>query len=413
MTINTDGISQPMATSLSRAVLGLACMAAAALATAANAPGVTATEIKLGQTTSYSGPAASFGKIAMVEQAYFKMINDKGGINGRKVVLVSLDDGYNPARSMAQARKLVEHEHVALMFNSFGAPTNAAQARYLNQNAVPQLFVGTGGVNWGNHQALPWSMGWQVSFRAEGRVFARHILASAPQAKVAILYQNDDFGRDYVDGVKDVLGSRAATMLVRQSYETTDPTIDSQIISLQGAGADHLIIAAVPKFAAQALRKAQDLGWRAHVYIAGGAAGVAATTEPVMGKTGLTIVSGGAFKDFLDPARASDASLADYRAFFKAYLPAEAPQDFSSYYGYSLAATMVQVLEQCGENLSRANIMAQAANLRQFSIATLRDGVTLQTSPLDHYPIEQIGLMQWDGKKWSAFGGVLDAAHGH
>jgi branched-chain amino acid transport system substrate-binding protein len=307
---------------------------------------------------------------------------------------------------------LVEQEEVALMFNSFGAPTNAAQAKYLNAKKVPQLFVGTGGDHWGDYKALPWSMGWQPSFRSEGRIYAQYILKTKPDAKIAVLYQNDDFGRDYLKGVKDVLGKKADTHLVKElSYEPTDPTVDSQIISLKGSGADHLVLAAVPKFAAQTLRKAQELNWNPTIFITGGASGVPATTEPIMGKTGLNVLSGGPFKDFMAPFWKHDPSLKDYQEFMKTYLPKHAPEEFSSFYGYSVAATMVQVLKQAGKDLSRANIMKQAENLKDVAIPTLQNGITLNTSATDHYPIEQLRLLKWNGQKWDVFGEVLTATH--
>jgi branched-chain amino acid transport system substrate-binding protein len=379
---------------------------------AENAPGVTKTEIKIGQTTSYSGPAAIYGKIAEVEIAYFKMLNDQGGINGRKINLQSLDDAYSPPKSMEQARKLVEQDEVAFMFNSFGAPTNAAQAKYLNAKKVPQLFVATGGDSWGDYQTLPWSMGWQPSFRSEGRIFAQYILKTKPDAKIAILYQNDDFGRDYVKGVKDVLGDKAASQLVKEvSYEPTDPTVDSQVITLKGSGADHLVLAAVPKFAAQTLRKSLELQWNPAIFITGGASGVPATTEPVRGKADVNIFSGGPYKDFLDASWKTDASLNGYREFFKKYMPNAVPEEFSSFYGYSVAATMAQVLKQCGDDLSRENIMKQASNLKSFAIPTLQDGIVLNTSATDHYPIEQLRLAKWNGEKWVMFGEVLTSTH--
>jgi branched-chain amino acid transport system substrate-binding protein len=401
-----------MKTNALKLFVALSLLSCGLMAEAENAPGVTKTEIKIGQTTSYSGPAAIYGKIAEVEIAYFKMLNEQGGINGRKINLISVDDGYSPPKSMEQARKLVEQDEVAFMFNSFGAPTNAAQAKYLNAKKVPQLFVATGGDNWGDYKALPWSMGWQPSFRSEGHIFAKYILKTNPNAKIAILYQDDDFGRDYVKGVKDVLGTKFANQLVKEvSYEATDPTVDSQVITLKGSGADYLILAAVPKFAAQTLRKAQELHWNPAIFITGGASGVPATTEPVKGKTDVNIYSGGSFKDFLDPSWKTDASLDGYRQFFKKYLPKAVPEDFSSFYGYSVAATMAQVLKQCGDDLSRENIMKQAANLKNFAIPTLQDGITLNTSPTDHYPIEQLRLAKWNGEKWILFGDVLTSTH--
>ncbi|CAN5504211.1 ABC transporter substrate-binding protein [soil metagenome] len=390
-----------------------ACLLAGAItAGAENAPGVTKTEIKIGQTTSYSGPAAIFGKIAEVELAYFKMLNEQGGINGRKINLLSLDDGYSPPKSMEQARKLVEQEEVAFMFNSFGAPTNAAQAKYLNAKKVPQLFVATGGDSWGDIAALPWSMGWQPSFRAEGRIYTQFILKDKPNAKIAILYQNDDFGRDYLKGVKDVLGDKLAGQLVKEvSYEPTDPTVDSQVIALKASGADHLILAAVPKFAAQTLRKSLDLQWNPAIFITGGASGVPATTEPVKDKADVILYSGGPFKDFIDQSWKTDPGLNAYREFFKKYMPSAVPEEFSSFYGYSVAATLAQVLKQCGDDLSRENVMKQASNLKNFAIPTLQDGITLNTSATDHYPIEQLRLMKWNGQKWVLFGEVLTATH--
>lgn len=392
---------------LRAAVAALAFIASAALA--ADMPGVSKTEIRLGQTTSYSGPASQYGLIGRTQAAYFKMLNEQGGVNGRKISLLSVDDGYSPPKSMEQMRKLVEQDNVAFMFNSFGAPTNAAQQRYLNGNKIPQLFVATGAHEWGDIAKLPWSMGFQPSFRSEAAIFTRAMLQTRPGAKIGLLYQNDDMGRDMLAGIKEALGSQSAALVSTVSYEPTDPTVDSQIVSLQAAGVDTLVLAAIPKFAAQSMRKMYQLRWTPMTYIANGASGVDATMEPARGHTELPLLSSAYLKNPLDPAWKDDAGLAAFRDFMKKQMPDADPNGFLSLYGYTLATGIVQVLRQCGDDLSRENILRQASNLKDVALPTLLPGVHLNTSATDHYPIEQMQLMKWDGSTWVLYGNVVSA----
>ena len=382
----------------------------ASVAFAADMPGVSKTEIRLGQTTSYSGPASQYGLIGRTQAAYFKMLNEQGGINGRKITLLSADDGYSPPQSMEQMRKLVEQDGVAFMFNSFGAPTNAAQQRYLNGNKIPQLFVATGAHEWGDVAKLPWSMGFQPSFRSEAAIFTQAMVKARPGAKIGLLYQIDDMGRDMLAGIKEALGAKNAAALVSAvSYEPADPTVDSQIVSLQAAGVDTLVLAAIPKFAAQAIRKMYQSRWMPVTYIANGASGVDAAMEPARGRTELPLLSSAYLKNPLDPAWKGDAGLAAYRDFMKKQMPDVDPNNYLPLYGYTLATAMVQVLRQAGDDLSRENILRQAENLKDVSLPTLLPGVRLNTSASDHYPIEQMQLMKWDGANWVLYGDVVNA----
>lgn len=387
-----------------------AVLLAAAPAFGADAPGVTKSEIRIGQTTSYSGPASQYGLIGRTQAAFFKMLNEQGGINGRRISLMSVDDAYSPPKSMEQMRKLVEQEGVAFMFNSFGAPTNAAQQRYLNSNKIPQLFVATGSHEWGDVGKLPWSMGFQPSFRSEAVVSTLAMLKARPGAKIGLLYQNDDMGRDMLAGIKEALGSRNAGALVAAvSYESADPTVDSQMVSLQASGADTLVLAAIPKFAAQALRKMQQQRWAPVTYLANGASGVDAALEPVRGRTDLPLLSSAYLKNPLDPTWKDDTGLAAYREFMKKHLPDADANSYLPLYGYTLATAIVQVLRQCGNDLSRENIMRQASSLKDVSLPTLLPGVRLNTSANDHFPIEQMQMMKWNGSTWELYGAVVDA----
>jgi branched-chain amino acid transport system substrate-binding protein len=330
--------------------------AAAVPAGAENAPGVTATEIRIGQTMPYSGPASAYSAIGRVEAAYFKMINEAGGINGRKIVLLSEDDGYNPAKTVEVTRKLVESDQVAFIFNSLGTAANTAIEKYLNDRKVPQLFVASGGDKFGDYRNFPWTIGSLPSFRTEAQVYAKYILRTRPQARIAILYQNDDMGKDYVAGIKDVLGERSKAMVVLEaSYEPRDPTIDSQMIALQASGADALVIGATPKFAAQALRKVYHLSWKPEIFLSNASTSIAAVLEPVGLEKTIGVISSAYEKDPADPALADDPGMRRWREFMTAYLPEADRADGNYIYGYNFAMTLVQVLKQCGNDLSREN----------------------------------------------------------
>ena len=391
--------------------LGLAFLALAAmpaLAQKKNAPGVTDTEIKIGQTMPYSGPASAYGTIGHAEAAYFQMINDQGGVNGRKITLVSLDDAYSPPKTMEQTRRLVEQEQVALVFQSLGTPTSVVVRKYLNDRKVPQIFIAAGATFWGDPEHFPWTMGWQPSYQSEARIYAKYILEHKPDAKVAILYQNDDAGKDYAKGFKDGLGPEAVKRMViaETTYETTDPTVDSQITELMASGADTFFEHATPKFAAQSIRKVYDLGWKPLYFLANVSASVSAVMEPAGFEKAQGIITSAYLKDPTDPQWAEDPGYKDWLAWMKKYYPDGNLADGSNVYGYSVAATLVQVLKQCGDNLSRENIMKQAANLH-MDLPLLLPSINLNTSASDFYPIKQMRLERFEGKTWILFGDVI------
>jgi branched-chain amino acid transport system substrate-binding protein len=375
---------------------------------AADTPGVTATAIKIGQTMPYSGPASAYGTIGKAEIAYFNMINEQGGVNGRKIELISLDDSYSPPKTVEQVRRLVEQENVAFLFNTLGTPPNTAIQKYLNEKKVPQLFVATGASKWGDPQHFPWTMGWQPDYRTEARIYAKYILKNKPDAKIAILYQNDDFGKDYIIGLKEVLGDKAKTMVIQEaSYEVSDPAIDSQVVSLQGSGADTLLVAATPKFAAQAIRKVYDIGWKPLFLLTNVATSVGAVITPAGPEKAVGVISASYGKDPVDPTWKDDPGMKKWRDFMAKYYPEGDVSDASNVYGYGAAATLVQVLKQCGDDLSRENVMKQAANLKDFELPTALPGIKINTSPTQFYPIRQMQLESWDGKSWKLFGDVI------
>jgi branched-chain amino acid transport system substrate-binding protein len=389
-------------------LIAAALLALAAPAVAAETPGVTKTEIKIGQTMPYSGPASAYGTIGKAETAYFKMINEQGGINGRKLTLISLDDGYSPPKTVEQIRRLVEQEQVAFIFQSLGTPSNTAIQKYLNDRKVPQLFVATGASKWGDPEHFHWTMGWQPDYRTEARVYAKYILKNKPDAKIGIIYQNDDFGKDYVIGLKQGLGDKAAKMIVQEvSYEVTDATVDSQVVLLQGSGADTLVTAATPKFAAQTIRKVYDIGWKPLHFLSNVAISVASVMQPAGPEKGVGIVSANYGKDPTDPTWKDDAGMRQWRDFMNKHFPDGDQNDASNVYGYGVAMTLAQVLKQCGDDVSRENVMKQAANLKDFVVPTLLPGIKINTGPSDYYPIEQMQLQKWDGKTWVLFGEVI------
>lgn len=374
-------------------------------------PGVSTAEIRIGHTNALSGPAAQYGLLARADAAYFKKVNDDGGVNGRKISFIIADDEYNPAKSVEAMRKLVEQDDVLLMFGSFGTPTNSAQAPYLNKHRIPQLFVGSGADKWGDAKELPWSMGYQPSYRTEARIYTKHILQERPNAKIGILYQNDDFGKDYLKGVQDILGDAKASSLIKMvSYETADSTVDSQIVSLKGAGVDTLVLATIPKFGAQALRQILALDWNPTVYVALGAAGISMTTEPVKGKSELTLISGAFAKQVSDPAWANDQGVAQYLEFMKKYMPGVDVNEPLSAYGFDTSTLMTEVLRHAGNDLSRANVMHQAESLKNVELPLLLPGITINTSASDHQPIKQLNLIRWNGEKWLPMGGLISGS---
>ena len=393
-------------------MLGAVLLAlASAPALADNAPGITDKEIKIGQTMPYSGPVTAYGTLGKGELAFFRMINDEGGVNGRKVRLVSLDDGYLPPRTVEQTRKLVELEGVAFLFSSIVTATNNAVEKYLNERKIPQLFIGSGASKWGDYKDHPWTMGGvQGVFRAEARIYTRYLLRHQPNAKLAILYQNDDSGSDYLAGVKDVLGDKYAGMVTAASYEFTDTTVDSQIASLQGAGANAFILAATPKFAAQAIRKAYDIDWKPMFFLSNVSIWVNSVMQPAGVEKAIGIISSAYVKDPTDSGWHDDPGMRQWRAFMDKYMPDADHSDQNYVNSYNSGMALVQVLKQCGNDLSRQNIMRQAANLHDLELPMLLPGIKVNTGPADYYPVEQMQLMRWDGLRWVRFGEVLSGS---
>ncbi len=381
------------------------------LAHAADAPGVTKTEIKIGQTMPYSGPASAYAAIGKAEQAYFKMVNEHGGVNGRQINIESADDGYSPPKTVEETRRLVEREDVAFMFNSLGTATQSAVQKYMNGKKTPQLFVSSGADKWGDYAQFPWTMGWQPSYRTEAQIYAKYILANKPGAKVAVLWQNDDFGKDYLAGLRDVFGSKYDSLVIRaESYETTDPTMDQQIVTLQGSGADTLEIAATPKFAAQAIRKVFDLGWKPLEFVTNVSASIGAVLTPAGPEKAVGLITAAYVKDGTDPRFADDPGMKEWRAFMAQYMPGADLSDANYPYAYAVSQTLVQVLKQCGDDLSRENIMKQAASLKDLEPATLLPGIKISTSATNYHPIRQMQLTKFNGKNWDLFGELIDGS---
>jgi branched-chain amino acid transport system substrate-binding protein len=377
-------------------------------ARAENAPGVTDTEIKIGQTMPYSGPASAYGVIGRTELAYFKMINEQGGVNGRKINLISLDDGYSPPKTVEQVRRLVEQEKVAFLFQTLGTPCNSAIREYCNDNKIPQLFVATGAAKWNDPKHFPWTIGWQPNYQVEARIYAQHILKTKPDGKIGVLYQNDDYGKDYLIGLRDGLGAGHAGMVIKEvSYETSEPTVDSQIVTLQGSGADVFLIAATPKFAAQAIRKAYDIGWAPVRYLNNVSASIATVLKPAGLEKSKGAITAIYLKDATDARWKEDAGFKQFAAFIAKYMSPDDLIDFSAAYGFCAAPTLVQALKQCGWDLSRENVMRQSANLRDFEAPMLLPGIKVNTSPDNYSPIRQEALARFNGESWQLFGEVL------
>ncbi|WP_315763594.1 MULTISPECIES: ABC transporter substrate-binding protein [unclassified Bradyrhizobium] len=373
-------------------------------------PGASDTEIKIGNIMPYSGPASAYGIIGKTEAAYFKKINDEGGINGRKINFVSYDDAYSPPKAVEQARKLVESDEVLLIFNSLGTPSNSAIQKYMNAKKVPQLFVATGATKWNDPKDFPWTMGWQPSYQAESRIYAKYLLKEKPDAKIAVLYQNDDYGKDYLKGLKDGLGAKAATMIIaEESYETTEPTIDSHIVKLKSSGADVFVDIATPKFAAQAIKKVGEVEWKVLHILNNVSASVGSVIKPAGFANAQGIVSAQYVKDTTDSQWVNDPGMKAYLEFMTKDFPEGDKLDNGTVVGYGVAQTLVQVLKQCGDNLTRENVMKQAASLRDFRTEVLLPGITINTSATDFAPISQLQLMRFTGERWQLFGDVISA----
>jgi branched-chain amino acid transport system substrate-binding protein len=373
-------------------------------------PGVTDKEIMIGNTNPYSGPASSYGTIGKVIKAYFNMVNEQGGVNGRKINFVTLDDGYSPPKTKEQFRKLVEQKKVLLIFQSLGTPTNSAVHTYMNKKKVPQLFVATGATKWGQPTKFPWTMGWQPSYQTEGAIYANYLKKVKPNAKVAILYQNDDYGKDYVKGFKDALGAQAKTMIVaEQSYEVTEPTVDSQVINLKASGADTFLNVTIPKFAAQAIRKAYDIGWKPLHLLNSVSASVSSVLKPAGFEKSKGIITTTYVMDPTDPSWVNHPDYKAWVKFMDKYYPSGDKTNTFNAYGYAVGHTLVQVLKQCGDKLTRENVMKQAANLRGLRVPMLLPGIVINTSPTDFFPIESMQMQKFDGKRWERFGEIIKA----
>jgi branched-chain amino acid transport system substrate-binding protein len=406
-------VRKAIAASLSAAsvVLGLALLAGLAYAAAQYGPGASDTEIKIGNTMPYSGPASSYGVLGKVDAAYFAMLNEQGGINGRKVTFISRDDSYSPPKTVELVRQLVEQDQVLLLYHTLGTPPNMAIHGYLNDNKVPQLFPATGADQWNDPKHFPWTMMWLPAYGTEARIYARYILKNLPNAKIAVLYQNDDFGKDYLIGLKAGLGDKADKMIVAtQSYETTDPTVDSQVVALQASGADVLLTAAIPKFAAQAIRKVYDVGWKPTHFLSSVANSVGTTLKSAGLEKGVGIISAAYTKDPTDPQWQDTPEYKEWLAFMnKAGLSANIT-DAQTTVGYSEVQTMVAVLKASGDNLTRENIMKQAAILHDLKLPMMLPGITLSTGPDDFSPIKQMQLEKFDGTTWKLFGEIISSS---
>ena len=371
-------------------------------------PGVTDTEIKIGSTNPYSGPASAYGVIGRSESAYFKMINDQGGINGRKINFISLDDGYSPPRTVEQVRKLVEQEQVLFLAGTLGTPPNSAIHKYVNAKGVPHIFVNTGATKWGDPKNFPWTMGFNINYQAEGRIYANYILDTKPDAKIAILYQNDDYGKDYVKGLKDGLGDKAAKMVVAEaSYEVTDPTIDSQIVTLKASGADTFYNVTTPKFAAQAIRKVYDMGWRPLQILNNVSYSVGAVLTPAGLDKSVGLITAAYFKDPVDPRWKNDPGFKEFSVWFTKYYPEGDINDVFNVSGYLIAQGVVHVLKACGDDLSRENVMKQMTSIKDLQLPMMLPGIKWNTSPDDYFLIESAQLARFDGKEWVSFGKII------
>ena len=397
----------------STALVLFAASTSGALAQKKYDTGATDTEIKIGNIMPYSGPASAYGVIGKTEAAYFKKINDAGGINGRKINFISYDDGYSPPKTVEQARKLVESDEVLFIFNSLGTPPNTAIQKYMNAKKVPQLFVATGATKWNDPKDFPWTMGWQPSYQSEARIYAKYILKEKPNAKIAILYQNDDYGKDYVKGLKDGLGAKASSMIVaEESFETTEPTVDNHVVKLKSTRADIFFNVTTPKFAAQAIKKVAEIDWKPLHILNNVSASVGSVIKPAGFENAQGIISAAYLKDVSDPQWENDAGMKEFLNFLAKEFPEGNKLDASVIVGYAVAQTMVQVLKQCGDNLTRENIMKQAASLKDFRTEVLLPGIRINTSPTSFAPISSLQLMQFKGERWNLFGDIISGEVG-
>jgi branched-chain amino acid transport system substrate-binding protein len=391
----------------------LAASSSGALAQKKYDTGATDTEIKIGNIMPYSGPASAYGVIGKTEEAYFKKINAAGGINGRKINFISYDDGYSPPKTVEQARKLVESDEVLLVFNSLGTPPNSAIQKYMNSKKVPQLFVATGATKWNDAKNFPWTMGWQPNYQSETQIYAKYILKEKPNAKIAVLYQNDDYGKDYLKGLRDGLGAKASSMIVaEESYETTEPSVDNHIVKLKSTNADIFVNITTPKFAAQAIKKMGEIQWKPTHFLNNVSASVGSVIKPAGYENSQDIISAAYLKDASDKQWDNDPGMKEFYAFLEKDFPEGNKLDGSVVVGYGVAQTLVKVLQMCGDNLTRENVMKQAASLKDFRTEVLLPGIKINTSPTDFAPISSLQLMKFKGEKWELFGDVISADGG-
>jgi branched-chain amino acid transport system substrate-binding protein len=369
--------------------------------------GASDTEIKVGNIMPYSGPASAYGVIGKTQEAYFNKINAEGGINGRKIKFISYDDGYSPPKAVEQVRRLVESEEVLVVFNPLGTPSNTAIQKYLNSKKVPQLFVATGATKWNDPKNFPWTMGWQPSYQSEAHIYAKYLIKEKPDGKIAILYQNDDFGKDYLKGLKEGLGPKDSMIIAEESYETSEPSIDNHIVKLKASGADVFISITTPKFAAQALKKLAEIDWHPAQFVSNVSASVGGVIKPAGFENAQGILSAAYAKDGADPQWDNDPGMKRFFEFLAKYYPDGNRLDGSTVYGYGVAQTLVKVLQMCGDDLTRANVMKQAASLKDFEPDTLLPGIKINTSPTDFAPIEQLQMMRFKGEKWDLFGDIM------
>jgi branched-chain amino acid transport system substrate-binding protein len=372
-------------------------------------PGASDTEIRIGNIMPYSGPLSAYSIIGKTEAAYFNKINAEGGINGRKINFISYDDGFSPPKTVEQARKLVESDDVLFMFQSLGTPTNAAIEKYLNDRKVPQLFVATGATRFGDFKSFPWTTGWQPTYQIEGRIYAQYLLQNHPNARIGILFQNDDSGKDYVKGLKDGLEGRMQ-IVAEVPYEVSDPTVDSQVVTIKSSGANVFFIEASPKFAAQAIRKTAELDWKPIRLLASISASVGSVLKPAGVENAKEVMSAAYLKDPTDPAWKNDPAIGEWEAFMQKYYPEGDRTSTFTVYGYLVAQTMIQVLKQCGDDLTRASVMRQAANLKDLELGLLLPGIKINTGPNDYYPIKQMQMSRFNGEYIELVGPILNGA---
>ena len=389
--------------------LSALCLPDGALAQKKYDTGASDTEIKIGNITPYSGPASAYGVIGKTEQAFFDKINAEGGINGRKIKFLSYDDGYSPPKAVEQARKLVEDDGVLLIFNPLGTPSNSAIRTYMNGKKVPQLFVATGASKWNDPKEFPWTMGWQPSYQIEAQIYAKYILKHKPDAKIGVLYQNDDFGKDYLKGLKEGLGPKASMITAEESYETTEPTVDGHVVKLKAAGVDVFISVTTPKFAAQTIKKLAEIDWHPLHIVSNVSTSVGGVIRPAGYENSQGLLSAQYAKDGADPQWDNDPGMKKFLAFLAKYYPEGNRLDGSTVFGYGVAQTLAKVLQMCGDDLTRENVMRQAASLKDFEPDTLLPGIKINTSPTDFAPIKQLQMMRFKGEKWDLFGDIISS----